>query len=235
MVHEIEVLCLSAAAIGLVHTLLGPDHYLPFIMLSRAQGWSLAKTVRVTLLCGAGHVASSVLLGCVGAAAGLAITRLEAIETIRGGLAAWVLAGFGFAYMLWGIRAAYRNRPHTHWHAHEAGAVHTHEHVHDPAHAHVHGNVSRVTPWVLFTVFILGPCEPLIPLLMYPAAQHSVWGVACVTAVFGLVTLAAMTAAVLVALRGASLVRLGALERYTHALAGATLCAAGLSMRFLGL
>ena len=236
MTYEVQVLCMTAATIGLVHTLLGPDHYLPFIMMSRAQSWSRQKTVVVTLLCGIAHVGSSVVLGLFGVAAGIAVSRLEAFEAVRGNVAAWALAAFGFAYMLWGIRAALRNRPHTHWHAHEKGIVHQHEHVHDTprGHVHVHGNAKSITPWVLFTVFVLGPCEPLIPLLMYPAAQHSMWGVFWVTAVFGAVTLMAMTSVVLVVLRGVNVVKLGALERYTHALAGGTLCAAGLAMRFLG-
>lgn len=235
MTYEIQVLCITAATIGVVHTALGPDHYLPFIMMGRAQHWPLRKTVVVTLLCGAAHVASSVVLGIFGVAAGVAVARIEALEAVRGDVAAWALAGFGFAYMLWGVRAALRNRPHAHWHAHNADVVHKHDHVHDTQHAHVHGSTANITPWVLFTVFILGPCEPLIPLLMYPAAQHSAWGVVWVTLVFGAVTLLTMTCAVLVVLRGISLVKLGTLERFTHALAGGTLCAAGFAMRFVGL
>lgn len=235
MIHEIQVLCLTAATIGFLHTLLGPDHYLPFIMMSRAQNWTLRKTIVVTLLCGVGHVGSSVALGLFGVAAGVAVSRLEAFESMRGDVAAWALAGFGFAYMLWGIRAALRNRPHSHWHTHGSGVVHKHEHGHHGSHAHVHGSTANITPWVLFTVFVLGPCEPLIPLLMFPAAEHSISGVVWVTAVFGVVTLATMTGVVLVVLRGVNLVKLGPLERYTHALAGGTLCAAGLAMRFLGL
>ena len=30
----------AAFGVGVVHTLLGPDHYLPFIMLAKARGWS---------------------------------------------------------------------------------------------------------------------------------------------------------------------------------------------------
>ncbi|HOD34406.1 MAG TPA: hypothetical protein PLR20_01590 [Syntrophales bacterium] len=29
------------------------------------------------------------------------------------------------------------------------------------------------TPWVLFTIFVLGPSEPLIPVLMFPAARNA--------------------------------------------------------------
>ena len=55
---------LIAAALGIAvaHTALGPDHTLPFVMLARAGRWSLRRTLAVTLACGAGHVASSLLL-----------------------------------------------------------------------------------------------------------------------------------------------------------------------------
>jgi len=31
MMNEMSVLLMSAATLGVIHTLLGPDHYLPFI------------------------------------------------------------------------------------------------------------------------------------------------------------------------------------------------------------
>ena len=56
-------LTLTAAGLGVLHTVTGPDHYIPFIAMSRVGRWSVAKTLMVTLLCGLGHVAGSVLLG----------------------------------------------------------------------------------------------------------------------------------------------------------------------------
>ena len=54
--HELTVVTITAASIGLFHTLLGPDHYLPFIVMAQARKWSLVKTTCITALCGAGHV-----------------------------------------------------------------------------------------------------------------------------------------------------------------------------------
>ena len=88
------VLTGAALAIGVVHTLIGPDHYLPFVMMARAQKWALPKTLAVTVVCGLGHVLSSVVLGVVGIAAGVALNRLEAFEGSRGALAAWALIAF---------------------------------------------------------------------------------------------------------------------------------------------
>ena len=111
-----------------------------------------------------------------------------------------------------------------------------HEHSHTDGHAHVHdGQKAPLTPWILFTIFVFGPCEPLIPLLMYPAAESGLWATVLVAAVFSVATIGTMLTIVLVASWGVSFARLGRLERYTHALAGATICISGLAIHFLGL
>ena len=92
-----------------------------------------------------------------------------------------------------------------------------------------------MTPWVLFTIFVLGPCEPLIPLIMYPAAEHSIAGMVWVAVVFSVVTIGTMMSVVLVATWGAGFVKLGAAERFSHALAGGAICCSGLAIQFLGL
>jgi len=236
MSKEILVLGLTAASIGFFHTLFGPDHYLPFIVMSKARKWSMPKTALITLLCGAGHILSSVVLGIVGVIFGVALMKLEALEAFRGNLAAWALIGFGFAYFVWGIHNAIRNRPHKHIHLHDGEEGHSHEHSHVGDHSHVHEKKKKnITPWILFTIFILGPCEPLIPILMYPAAKQSISGLLFVTLVFGGVTIATMFSIVMLASWGVSFAPVGKLERYTHALAGATICLSGLAIQFLGL
>jgi hypothetical protein len=235
---EILVLAATAASIGFVHTVLGPDHYLPFIVLGRARAWSRAKIAAITTLCGLGHVAGSVALGAVGIAIGLAVGRMELIESVRGELAAWALMGFGLAYAAWGWRRAQTGRAHSHAHVHADGTAHAHCHDHRGGHVHVHeseASAARLTPWVLFTVFVLGPCEPLIPLLMVPAAAHSWAGVAFVAGVFGLATIATMLAVVFAGLAGLSVVSFTAVERHAHTLAGTAVAACGAAMVFLGL
>jgi len=237
MTHELSVLIVAALSIGFFHTLFGPDHYLPFIVMSRSGEWSLRKTAIITFLCGLGHVLSSVLLGLIGVAFGIAVIKLEFIESFRGNVAAWGLLAFGFVYFIWGVRQALRNKPHRHWHSHKDGIDHEHSHSHNGSHVHAHakeGN-KNITPWVLFTIFVLGPCEPLIPLLMYPAAKGSFWGLTLVTSAFGLVTIATMMSIVLMSAFGISFVPVSKLERYTHALAGATIFMCGASIQFLGL
>jgi len=229
-----RLLILTAASVGFIHTALGPDHYVPFIAMSKARGWPLRKTLIITLLSGLGHVGGGVILGAAGLALGLALGRLVPIEAARGRIAAWLLLGFGLIYMVWGLKKARDGRPHRHCHA--DGMLHDHGHGHlEAGHAHVHEGKANITPWVLFTIFVLGPCEPLIPVLMYPAATHSAAGVFLIVAVFATATLVAMLSAVALAHRGLSLVRAWSLERYTHALAGGALALCGGGMVFLGL
>jgi len=234
---HITLLIWTAATIGFVHTFLGPDHYLPFVAMAKAGDWSKSKTLLVTTLCGIGHVGSSVLLGLLGVALGWTLGGMEAFESARGEWAAWALIVVGLVYGSWGLRQGIRNRPHTHKHLHGDGTAHEHSHTHHNGHAHVHENPLKrtLTPWVLFTVFVLGPCEPLIPILMVPAAEHSTWGLLAVTGVFGLVTLVTMLGVTFALLRGIEFVSIRSLERWAHALAGFAIFASGGAVKWLGL
>ena len=233
---DIFLLAIATIKIAFLHTLLGPDHYLPFIMMATARKWSMLKTSWVTLLCGLGHILGSILLGLVGVAIGIGISRLIGIESLRGELAAWLLTSFGLVYFVWGMGRAIRNKPHTHFHAHADGTVHQHEHTHHQDHAHVHDqtNPTRVTPWVLFIIFVMGPCEPLIPILMYPAARESLGGMILVSSLFGVVTMATMLGMVLISTYGISFLPLAKLQRYNHAFAGAAIGLCGLAILVLG-
>ena len=236
MSSELIILSGTAATIGFIHTVLGPDHYLPFIVLSKARQWSGIKTAMITLLCGVGHVLSSVILGFIGIALGIAVFKLEAIESFRGELAAWLLLAFGFTYFIWGIHRAIRSRPHEHFHIHESGDVHMHPHKHIGDHSHVHDSkYGSLTPWILFIIFVFGPCEPLIPLVMYPAARGNMITVAIVASVFGLTTIATMLCIVLASSYGLSKLPLRKLEKYSHALAGLVIFLCGGAIKFLGL
>jgi len=245
MTGEIKALMITAASIGFFHTLLGPDHYLPFVMMSWARKWSALKTGVITFLCGVGHVASSVVLGFLGVGLGLIVGKLEAFESTRGTVAAWLLIGFGLAYFIWGLRGVYKNKPHTHRHFHvqepehieDNKHEHEHKHDHTAGHIHVHdrGGHANVTPWILFVIFAFGPCEPLIPILMYPAAKSSVAGLIAVTLVFSITTIGTMLTMVFLARSGVKLLNMNWLGRWSHAIAGATILACGLAMQFLGL
>ena len=129
------------------------------------------------------------------------------------------------------------NKPHKHLHAHGHGDAHGHDHNHNDDHKHVHleAGKRKFTPWVLFTIFLLGPCEPLIPVLMYPAANNNFVDLAIVIGIFGAVTISLMLGIVLISTFGINLIPTEKIERFTHAIAGGTILLSGLAIQFLGL
>jgi len=227
-----SALLLTAASIGVAHTLLGPDHYVPFVALAKARQWTIRRALGVTAVCGVGHVVGSIALGAIGVGFGWALGGLVKIESLRGAVAGWLLLGVGVAYAFWGVRQALRGRPHQHLHAHADGALHRHVHDHHGEHAHPHFGVAGrwLGPWSLFVIFVLGPCEPLVPLLMVPAASGGWATVAAVAGVFALATIATMLLVVAVGALGLSRLPAAGWARWSHALAGAALAVCGVAM-----
>jgi hypothetical protein len=240
---DIVLMAWVAAALGCIHTVLGPDHYVPFVMMAKAEKWSAWKTAVITFLCGLGHVGSSIAIGAGLAAAGTAWTawqgsRWESFHQWRGAVAAWLLIGAGVAFFLWGMVRARRNKPHSHGHMHEDGTTHAHSHAHQDQHMHVHAgrdNSRNITPWVLFTIFIFGPCESLVPLVLAAWAAGGVGGVVLVSAAFSVTTIATIMGVVGVLLLGVARIPIGKLDRYSLAAAGAALVLCGAAIQFLGL
>ena len=230
-----SILLGTTATLAVVHTLLGIDHSLPFVALGRARGWSLGRTALVTACCGAGHVASSVLIGGVGAALGFTLDSLLWVESARGGLAAALLLGFGLTYAAWALWRTQRGRTHTHLHTHADGTVHTHDHAHVDEHVHPHLEGRSVTPWVLFVIFVLGPCEPLIPLMVVPAVAGSWLVLGAVVGVFGVLTIGTMVATVAVGYRGLGMVGHVFIARHVDLVAGLLIAASGAALLTLGI
>ncbi len=237
MTGEVQVLMMTAAGAGFIHTVLGPDHYLPFILIGKARNWNISKVLLLTLVCGIGHIIGSLVLGVAGVFMGIGLDKLEFVESVRGNIAAWALIAFGLVYAIWGLRKALKNKSHSHTHFHSDGTLHQHTHNHTKSHSHVHESTDskNITPWVLFIIFVLGPCEVLIPLLMYPAAQYSVSGVFQVTLVFGVTTILTMLGVVLVSSYGIQLIPTKKLGLYTHFIAGIMVFISGVAIQVLGL
>jgi len=236
MENSIALLSVTAVSLGFLHTILGPDHYLPFIVLSHAKKWTIRKTMLITFLCGLGHVLSSVVLGLIGIAVGVSVNKLVSVESFRGNIAGWLFIAFGLVYMIISIRNLYRKRKHTHSHYHFGGDKHSHEHNHYEEHTHIHETeVVKTTPWILFLIFVFGPCEPLIPILMYPAAENNIPGVILVSLLFSVVTIATMMSVVLAFKLGFNKINLKPVEKYSNLIAGTMIFFSGVAIQFLGL
>jgi ABC-type nickel/cobalt efflux system permease component RcnA len=234
--HATAVLLATAAALGAGHTLVGIDHSLPFVLLARAEGWSLRRLWVTTAACGLAHVLGSVLVGGVGIGLGAALGEIQGLERWRGVLAARLLVGLGLAYAAWGLWRALRGRRHVHPHAHADGTLHVHDHDHAAEHAHAHSahGGRTLTTLGLFVVLVLGPCEALVPMLLAPAFDRSWWLVAGVAVVFAASTVATMLVLVTAGHLGLRLGRLPWLDRYVHAVSGVAIAASGVLVEALG-
>lgn len=230
MSPDLAVLVANAALVAVIHTAIGPDHYVPFIVMAKARRWSLLRTAVMTFVCGIGHVGSSIVLGMVGFAFGAELKRLQWIESFRAEVAAWALIIVGLVYAAWGLWRVRAAAPDGHTHAHLL-KLHSYDHIHDPK----TGAEINLTPWILFVIFALGPCEPLIPLFIYPAATCGWSGAWLVAGAFSAVTIAAMLVLVLAGKFGLEQVPMRGLVRYNHALAGATIAMTGVVIRVFGL
>ena len=233
MSPDLQILVLTAITVSFLHTLAGPDHYIPFIALAKARDWSFGKTMCWTIICGCGHVWSSVLLGLGGAAIGWSLSKIGWLESVRGGVAGWGLMIFGLLYCTWGLIRAKKNRKHKHFDIANDGSVYVFEHKHGefvkPRERHA------VTPWVMFIIFLLGPCEPMIPLLYFPAAKNSTSGMVVLIVTYTIFTLLTMVTMVLLGYYGISFLKTSKVERYMHAIGGVTILGCGAGMVFLGL
>ena len=189
-------------------------------MLARAQKWSLSRLLSITFLCGTGHVLSSVLLGLFGISIGVAIDRLEIIEVRRGQMAAWLLIGFGLAYAIWSLHRERRKRSRLQLNSDLLSQRQRRR---------------KATVWGLFIVAVLGPCEPLIPILMAPAFDQMWTTVVGIILVFGLVTVGMMCLLVTIGYFGLRLPVFSFLERHVHTASGLAIAGSGLAIQLLGI
>jgi sulfite exporter TauE/SafE len=231
---ELNILLVTAVTIAFVHTIIGVDHYVPFVALSRANDWSIKKTMLIVFLCGVGHVLSSVVLGFIGIALASGVSLLVNIESIRGEIAAYFLITFGLVYTIYGIRCAVKNKTHSHTTSDGHTIMHAHSqngegHEHNKHYAKKSTNVF----WGLFILFILGPCEPLIPILMYPAATLNIAALILVTIIFAICTISTMLLMTFLGVKGIKLLKINIPERYSHALAGFAVLICGISLLLL--
>lgn len=232
---EMTVLLMSAASLGVIHTLLGPDHYLPFIVLSKARHWTRTRTLWITFIAGVGHVGGSVILGMIGIAMGISLSKLEAFEASRGSLVGWMLIAFGILYTAYGIYKYLKRGAHMHLPAFLRPRSIRHADLHLDTEEIGEDHAGRLTPWILFLIFVFGPCEVLIPMLIYPAANHSGMGVFLVALVFGTATIGTMMLVVFLGHQGLSMIKFRGREHQLHLYAGLIILLAGAGMQFMGL
>ena len=204
-----NTLLISVLTVAVIHAL-APDHWMPFVVTGRDRKWSLKKLIFITFISGVGHVGSSIVLGTLGLFLGFALTNLTNIESQRGTIAGLLLIGFGLAYAVWGLKQI-KHKAH-------------------------HGEESNhtTTIWTLIAIFVLGPCEPLIP-LMFLSIQYG-WSVVWLTSIiFGLTTISMMLVQTIIASTGIRIIATEKMEKWSHVLAGLAIALTGILVMVLGI
>lgn len=213
MVNSIWVLFISTVSIAFFHAL-APDHWMPFAAIGKAQKWSKSKLLWITFISGLGHVGISVIFSMIGILLGFSLSRLKGIEGYRGEIVLWLLIGFGIAYMIWGIKKA---------------KEHSHEGL-----SHDEQRAKTTAVWTMFAVIILGPCEPLVP-LVFLGYNYGWPGVIAVSLIFSVITIMMMLAQSLLAFMGIQLIKNDIAERYSHAFAGLVIALTGVFVMVAGI
>lgn len=224
-------LSLTAITIAFFHTAAGPDHYLPFIVLRRSRGWSLSKTIMLTIVCGFGHVLSSVILGIIGVVLGWQMSEISIFQDVRGDMSSWALLLFGIAYLIYGIARALKVQSHKHFDVMQDD-VYVFEHRHGES--YTPQKRVKVTPLVLFAIFVMGPSEPIIPLLFFSGTHRSPSEIAWLIALFTLTTIITMVGMVLLGNYSYHKVSTEHIDRYSHAIGGFVISMCAFGMLFLG-
>lgn len=211
MRNSLLLLLMSTSCVAFLHAL-APDHWMPFAAIAKAQKWPKPKLLWITFISGIGHVGISIIFSIIGILLGFSLSKFKSIEGQRGEITLWLLIGFGIAYMLWGIKKAREER-----------------------HRDIEKEKSKsVAVWTMFAIFILGPCEPLVP-LVFLGYNYGYAGVVSVSAVFSVITITMMLAQSLLAFAGIQLIKSDIADRYSHAFAGLVIALTGVFVMFMGI
>lgn len=195
-----------------VHALI-PDHWLPLVLLARAQRWSLRHAVAVAVFSGGLHSVVSVSLGAVA----LWVGR-ETAQELGGMLhkiSSLLLILFGVGYAGWALRRG-------------GHSLHVHPRLEDP-HAEPDHRLSGIG-----LGFIVGfnPCVLIIPLLFATSSWRAAWQLA-VAGAFSITTIVTTAAMAWIGLRSARRPAFAFLDRFGEAVSGALIALTGVAMWLL--
>ncbi len=199
-------IAVTGFAVAFLHAAL-PTHWLPFVLVGRAQKWSTGRTLGVTLLAGLGHVGLTIALGLALVVAGLAL------EPRLGGLFHWAVGGLMVAVGLFYIA---RGR---------------HNHALPEAGRRTYAS-DRAAIIALVTLLTLSPCEAFLPYYL-AGMQHGWQAFLVLSGVLMAATSAGMLIFTSLSLAGFKRLGLQWVERYEETILGVALVLVGIAVAFL--
>ncbi len=203
----------TAGLVSLVHGLL-PNHWLPFVLVGRVQGWTTGTMLGVLVAAGAAHTAVAGAVALVLLVAGVAIQDVirPAAHLLPG-----VILGVAGAFFLVLDRLPGR---------------HHHHDLHDAQHSGMSDATAVVT---LVLSLVLSPCEAMIPVFLSAVPRGDPVLLSGMVVLSGAATIAAMATLALVAWRGARRLDFGRFAHTERSLIGLLLVVMGLASIGIGL
>ncbi|NJC40309.1 hypothetical protein GGQ87_000567 [Brevundimonas alba] len=184
-----------------------PTHWLPFVLVGRAQRWSRGRILTAVVVAGLAHIASTALAGGLIVLAGLALDQW--VSGLLPYLSATLLFVFGAFYL---VRAAVR-RPQV------AGGPQLD--AAEPRASHAAAFLGLVA------MMAISPGEVLLPFYLNQA-EAGIGVLSGLTMAFAVGTILGMAVFTLLARAGWSVLRLERWARYEGAVLGLALIAIGL-------
>ena len=232
----LSLLLATAVSTALFHTLI-PDHWLPFVLIGRARGWSKRTTLAVSGISAAVHVALSAALGLLAVAAGVEAAR--AVGQSLSDAAPYLLIGFGLVYAAW----AWRKGGHFHpggrlLHHADEGTPCPGEEGSDPGHLHYHAddalirNTAGRSALALATIVGINPCVLILPLVL-KGADRGAFALAAILGAYSVTTVALMVGLSVAGVAGTLRLRLPGAARYMEAASGLLIAGAGIALLLL--
>lgn len=202
----ISPLFLSFAAAGfgvaLVHVAI-PTHWLPFVLVGRAQGWTLSRVMTAAAAAAVGHIITTSVVGVLILMAGRFMEQW--IQGVLHYAAAALLLGFGLFY----LARAFQRRV--------ALAGLTDQNAPPPPRVD-----DQAAWWGVVGALALSPGEVLLSFYL-TGDTHGWPGLVLLSAVFLVGTLAGMAALIAVTWAGMAHFRMDRLARYESAILGTVL------------
>lgn len=198
-------LIVGSLTLSTFHAIL-PSHWLTFVLVGSAQGWSNSKILRLVFLAGTGHVLMTTLLGL--AAASIAKEVLPYLGYLETYVTSGILIILGLIYIFLGV-------------AHKG----------DHNHSLESGTHDKATETTLFLMLTLSPCEAMIPLFF--VASTLGWNILLILSlVMTLGTISGMLSLTYLTLIGYKRIHFPWLEKNERTVIGVILFAIGVFAAF---
>jgi len=220
-----SLLLLTAAATAAFHTLI-PDHWLPFVLVGRARGWSARTTAAVSGFSAIVHTLLSVALGLLALRLGRSAAAAFGERLERG--SGILLVVFGIVYALW----AWRKGGHFHpggsllHAANEAEGCDGHEGSAGSEHLHYHADEAGKGAMALALIVGLNPCVLVLP-IMVATAEAGPGAMALVTAAYSTTTIALMVGLSVAGVSGVRRLPFPAVARHMETASGVLIALCG--------